>query len=304
MKKIALIKFVDGPWDKMIQDIFYKVLIEEGSYDVSKIDGYPKNNDFFDLIILCGIRSVIKNNLDAKRLKNSCKYLADMGDSGLDPRTNVEDLYFYFLPSDKKLYKHYYYLPKFVDEEHLYPEQSNEKLLTIFIDHYKHQNDKEIKISYDAIFKVFELIKNSNFPLRVFYQTSKGIALNPAEPEIPEANLKQNYKILPFEEIAKYYRQTHVFFPTHRETQGMVAHEIGACGGVTLLQDWMYPKSTINQFPHIIYRQEVRRIDFEKIFNSLSDKKKLMKNREYVLSNVGLKNFSNHLLSIIKNVLR
>jgi len=36
----------------------------------------------------------------------------------------------------------------------------------------------------------------------------------------------------------------------------------------------------------------------------LSDKKKLMKNREYVLSNVGLKNFSNHLLSIIKNVLR
>ena len=96
MKKIALIKFVDGPWDKMIQDIFYKVLIEEGSYDVSKIDGYPKNNDFFDLIILCGIRSVIKNNLDAKRLKNSCKYLADMGDSGLDPRTNVEDYIFIF----------------------------------------------------------------------------------------------------------------------------------------------------------------------------------------------------------------
>jgi len=153
MKKIALIKFVDGPWDRMIQDIFYKVLINEGSYNVTKLHDYPKNNEFFDLIILCGIRSIIKNSLDAKRLKNSCKYLADMGDSGLDPRTNVEDLYFYFLPSDKKLFKHYYYLPKFVDEEHLYSEQNNEKLLTIFIDHYKHQNDKEIKISYDAILK-------------------------------------------------------------------------------------------------------------------------------------------------------
>jgi|LakMenE01Jun11ns_1017448.scaffolds.fasta_scaffold9923181_2 hypothetical protein len=302
MIKIALIKFVDGPWDRMIQDIFYKVLVNEGSYNVTKLHDYPKNNDFFDLIILCGIRSIIKNNLDAKRLKNSCKYLADMGDSGLDPRTNVEDLYFYFLPSDKKLYKHYHYLPKFVDEEHLYSEQSNEKLLTIFIDHYKHQNDKEIKISYDAIFKVFEIIKNSNFPLKVFYQTSAGVIINPHEPEIPKNNLKQNYKILPFTEIAKYYRKTHIFFPTHRETQGMVAHEIGACGAITLLQEWMYPKSTINQFPHIIYNQEDKTIDFEKIFNYLNDKNRLMLNRQHVLNNVGIKNFSTCLLSIIKNI--
>jgi hypothetical protein len=302
MIKIALIKFVDGPWDRMIQDIFYKVLVNEGSYNVTKLHDYPKNNDFFDLIILCGIRSIIKNNLDAKRLKNSCKYLADMGDSGLDPRTNVEDLYFYFLPSDKKLYKHYHYLPKFVDEEYLYSEQSNEKLLTIFIDHYKHQNDKEIKISYDAIFKVFEIIKNSNFPLKVFYQTSAGVIINPHEPEIPKNNLKQNYKILPFTEIAKYYRKTHIFFPTHRETQGMVAHEIGACGAITLLQEWMYPKSTINQFPHIIYNQEDKTIDFEKIFNYLNDKNRLMLNRQHVLNNVGIKNFSTCLLSIIKNI--
>jgi hypothetical protein len=225
-----------------------------------------------------------------------------MGDSGLDPRTNVEDLYFYFLPSDKKLYKHYHYLPKFVDEEHLYSEQSNEKLLTIFIDHYKHQNDKEIKISYDAIFKVFEIIKNSNFPLKVFYQTSAGVIINPHEPEIPKNNLKQNYKILPFTEIAKYYRKTHIFFPTHRETQGMVAHEIGACGAITLLQEWMYPKSTINQFPHIIYNQEDKTIDFEKIFNYLNDKNRLMLNRQHVLNNVGIKNFSTCLLSIIKNI--
>jgi len=302
MKKIALIKFVDGPWDRMIQDIFYKVLINEGSFNVTKLHDYPKNNDFFDLIILCGIRSVIKNNLDAKRLKSSCKYLADMGDSGLDSRTGAEDLYFYFLPSDKKLYKHYYYLPKFVDEEHLYPEQSNDKLLTIFIDHYKHQNDKEIKISYDAIFKVFEIIKNSNFPLKVFYQTSKGVITNPKEPEIPKNNLKQDYKILPFKEIAKYYRKTNIFFPTHRETQGMVAHEIGACGAITLLQEWMYPKSTLHQFPHIIYHLEDKTIDFEKIFNYLNDKNRLILNREHVLKNVGIKNFSIHLLSIIKNI--
>jgi hypothetical protein len=293
---------VDGPWDRMIQNIFYKVLTSESSYNVIKLNNYPDNNDFFDLIILCGVRSIIKNNLDAKKLKKSCKYLADMGDSGLDPRTNIEDLYFYFLPTDKKLYKHYYYLPKFIDEEHLYPEQSSDKLLTIFIDHYKHQNDKEIKISHDSIFKVFEIIKNSNFPLRVFYQTSDGIIINPKEPEIPKNNLKQNYKILPFEEIAKYYRQTHIFFPTHRETQGMVAHEMGACGAITLLQEWMYPKSTLHQFPHIIYYEKDKTINFEKIFNYLNNKNRLKLNRNYVLRNVGIKNFSTHLLSIIKNI--
>jgi hypothetical protein len=82
----------------------------------------------------------------------------------------------------------------------------------------------------------------------------------------------------------------------------MVAHEIGACGGVTLLQEWMYPKSTMNQFPHVIYHQDDNRIDFERIFNYFNDKKKLIRNREYVLKNVGFKNFSTNLLSIIKNI--
>jgi hypothetical protein len=82
----------------------------------------------------------------------------------------------------------------------------------------------------------------------------------------------------------------------------MVAHEIGACGAITLLQEWMYPKSTINQFPHIIYNQEDKTIDFEKIFNYLNDKNRLMLNRQHVLNNVGIKNFSAHLLSIIKNI--
>ena len=216
MKKIALIKFVDGPWDRMIQDIFYKVLINEGSYNVTKLNDYPDSNDFFDLIILCGIRSIVKNNLDAKRLKSSCKYLADMGDSGLDSRTNVEDLYFYFLPSDKKLYKHYYYLPKFVDEEHLYPEQSDDKLLTIFIDHYKHQNEKEIKMSYEAIFKIFEIVKNSNFPLKVFYQTSK---------ESLQTQRNPKFLIIILNKIIRYYPSTrllniiekHTFFFPHIE---------------------------------------------------------------------------------------
>jgi hypothetical protein len=64
----------------------------------------------------------------------------------------------------------------------------------------------------------------------------------------------------------------------------------------------MYPKSTLHQFPHIIYHLEDKTIDFEKIFNYLNDKNRLILNREHVLKNVGIKNFSIHLLSIIKNI--
>ena len=46
-----------------------------------------------------------------------------------------------------------------------------------------------------------------------------------------------NFKIIPYDEIIKIYRKTHLFFPTHRETMGLVAQEIGMCGGLTVMQN-------------------------------------------------------------------
>ena len=41
----------------------------------------------------------------------------------------------------------------------------------------------------------------------------------------------------------------------------MLAQEIGACGGITVLQKWMYPKTTTHQFISVFY-QEDQKIDF------------------------------------------
>ena len=41
----------------------------------------------------------------------------------------------------------------------------------------------------------------------------------------------------------------------------MLAQEIGACGGLTVLQEWMYPTFTHYQFPNIFYNKE-QKIDF------------------------------------------
>ena len=78
-------------------------------------------------------------------------------------------------------------------------------------------------------------------------------------------------------------RKTDIFFPTHRETQGMVAQEIAACGGITMLQAWMYPTNTLSQFAHILYKQDdyidflsikenIKNITYEKIRNHTLEK--------------------------------
>ena len=268
MIQICLTKFTNGPWEEITIKAFNKALTYyKNKFEIDIIKGYPQKK--YDIIILVGIRSIVKRKLDPNKILPYCKKLVDMGDSGMDPRNNFEDLYFYFLPSKNKLYDHYVYLPKYIIPEKLYPEKFNDDKLTIYVDHFKYQNEDEREMSIKAINKVFYLIRNSNIPLRVFYHTSKGIELNRLTPEITKTNV-QIAKYLTFDEIAKYYRKTDIFFPTHRETQGMVAQEIAACGGITILQEWMYPKNTLSQFAHILYKENDD-IDFLSIKNNIKN---------------------------------
>ncbi len=300
MITICLAQFTEGPWVKVITNVFNKALsFYNKEFKTEVIFGYPQKN--YDIIILTGIRPIVKQNLDVKKILPYCKKLIDMGDSSMDPRRNCEDLYFYFLKSSKKLHNHYTYLPKPIITDHLFPEKYNDGLLTIYVDHFKYQNEKEREITINAINKIFFSIKNSTIPLRVFYHTSKGIELNKLSPEITNSKA-QIAKYLPYKEIAKYYRKTDVFFPTHRETQGMVAQEIAICGGITVLQPWMYPKVTHNEFAHILYNQQDE-IDFLSISNQL---KKLSPAliREHALKNCNLDKFKNALYDAIIKLIK
>ena len=51
----------------------------------------------------------------------------------------------------------------------------------------------------------------------------------------------------------------------------MLAQEIAVCGGITVLQDWMYPKSTHNQFYAMLYTPD-QQIDFTFIKEILKKK--------------------------------
>ena len=289
-----------GPWLKVTTNVFNKAFsFYKNDFKTEIIFGYPQKN--YDIIILMGIRPIVKLKLDIHKILPFCKKLIDMGDSSMDPRTNYEDLYFYFLKSNKKLHKHYTFLPKPIITEHLFPDKYNDDLLTIYVDHFKYQNEMERETTINAINKIYPSIKSSKVPLRVFYHTSKGMELNKLSPEITK-DKAQIAKYLPYEEITKFYRKTDVFFPTHRETQDMVALEIALCGGITVLQPWTYPKVTHNEFAHILYDQQDE-IDFISIRNQVKNiSPKVI--RDHALKNCNLDKFKNALYDAIMDLIK
>ena len=297
MFNVGLTEFIKTPWTARIRDVMFNALSVNKNIKCEKIHNYPKKN--YDILILVGIRSISKANLDIERLRKNVKILIEIGDSGIDPRKTYEDYYFYFIPTEKPLFNHYIYLPKFIDENYLYPEQS--KKITVFVDHYKHQTESEKEISIRSILNIFENLKKYRSKIDIYFHNSKGIELNPEKITIP-ADKKNNFKYMDFEEISKYYRKCNIFFPTHRESQGMLAQEIGACGGLTIMQKWMYPIETHYQFEHLLYDFE-NFVDFKKVLDICQNKDFIQKNRDKVLKNCSISLFNNSLNDKIEMIL-
>ena len=90
-------KFTNDPWSKII--ISFSLQNDNKKFIVEKIFGYPQKK--YDLIVLVGIRSIVKRNLDKNKILPFCSKLIDMGDNAMDPRRNYEDAYIYFVPSKK-----------------------------------------------------------------------------------------------------------------------------------------------------------------------------------------------------------
>ena len=301
MYKVCISEFVSTPWNNRLTEIISKAFEEQSEkFLIEKVQGYPKQ--YYDIIFLCGIRVLTKRNVDISKLRKFCKYIVEFGDVIEDPRDVGADLYFYFNPAKKNI-KGKKYLPKLIDEKKLYPEQSSK--LTIYIDHYKHQNINEAKISRDAILYVFKQIeylkKNLNIPFDIYFHSENGIEMNPTKINLP-VDKSQNCKILNYNEIIKYYRKTHIFFPTHRETQGMLAQEIGLCGGMTILQPWMYPLESHHQFRHILYDFN-NPINLSKLSMILDDQKFIEKNRNQVLNFCSNKIFNQTFLKEINELI-
>ena len=75
-KIIDILRFKNAPWEIHIQDSFIKALKKSNIFKIiDSINGYPDKNSFYDIIIVVGVRAIVKQNLDGDRLKQHCKYL-------------------------------------------------------------------------------------------------------------------------------------------------------------------------------------------------------------------------------------
>ncbi|MFK7902184.1 MAG: hypothetical protein AB8B49_05000 [Nitratireductor sp.] len=150
--------------------------------------------------------------------------------------------------------KNCFYVGQGFDPKYLYPEHDD--YFTVLVDHYMPKRRARVQQILDQCEKLF----NERKKVRIWYHNHDGIVEN-----LFEASSSQ-YQAIPFENLTAYYRKTHVFLPTHRETQGIVAAEIGHCGGLTLLEPWMYPKKTIQHIPCRFYRGAINwpeKVDFQ-----------------------------------------
>ena len=82
----------------------------------------------------------------------------------------------------------------------------------------------------------------------------------------------------------------------------MLAQEIGACGGLTVLQEWMYPKFTHYQFPKIFYNEK-QKIDFLYL-KSILEKNSKADLREHVLKSCSFKNFEEKINYTIRSLFK
>lgn len=172
-----------------------------------------------------------------------------------------------------------------VDETLLFPEQ--DEILTVLIDHWFPKR----RISLNSILAAAKDLHGSKAKVRIWYHNHTGIAENTFDESA------QQYKLIPFPELASYYRRTHVFLPTHRETQGVVGAEVGMCGGLTLLEKWMYPAKTIQHIPHRIYSNGS--IPWPETANHVD----IVANRKFTKQHYGIEAFSERIATALETIM-
>jgi hypothetical protein len=176
-----------------------------------------------------------------------------------------------------------------VSTKHLYIEERDYSKVNIFIDHSHKTGDQTNKILTHL-----EKIK-SKYDIDVYHQGSDGIVCN-----VFKVETNKGYKLYTLEELSKIYRKCDLFFPTHRESLGQVALELGACGAMTVLEPWMYPSFTIKQTDAIFY-SNIDDLDWDSIMKKVSRENKEA-TRKKVLSHCGPEIFREKFCNILERI--
>ena len=93
--KVCLSDFASTAWTIRLRNTIKKSLeTQPNRFSVDVVEGLPQKK--YDILFLCGIRSIAKKNLNIVKLKYLSKYIIEFGDNIDDPRDKGADLYFFF----------------------------------------------------------------------------------------------------------------------------------------------------------------------------------------------------------------
>lgn len=293
MSHVILLKARNLPYENMLAKAFHSAI--SGSVNMVEIVDAGKVSKIAscDVMICLGVRPGTKGFVDQKILKSKCNVLIDMAEFGSDSRVGLEDAFFYFVETNSNHPKGLR-LPNFVMTDHLYPE--HDEVFTVFVDHFLN------RVSY--LDDVFDRVREIGFPHRIYWQNHEGIIENPSDADLGILHDQRfaPFKCIDFEEIAKYYRKTHVFMATHVESMGKVAIEASVCGALVFCHKGTYPDGVVRQIDHATFRRGVS-FDWSKV-KELCSPEHITMRREKALANAGFPRFQQDLLSHLERLTR
>ena len=186
-----------------------------------------------------------------------------------------------------------FYVGNTFPEDHLYVEDRKTDQITVWVDHaIGYNNDKTVEI-----LRHLESVQQ-NYPVRVLHQGKYGIGQNLFTSQCSKGNM--GYNTFDYDIITSLYRKADVFLPTHKESIGMLAGEIGLCGGITLLESYMYPEQIKKQFQYIQYKN-LSDIDWNSIRKYITTEKRHQR-RKYCLEHYGMESFKQRCLDAVSKI--
>jgi len=264
--------------------IYYKKIIEElYSYNLDDYDFIIGVGDFY-WSGLSKAHNFVKPKTKAKfvEFNNNPEILSDVPDYVL---------YHLDVSTNNKKCK---YVGQGLDPFKLSISDSSEEL-RILVDHrMANRNDMT-----DTILSYLEGV-SKNIPIKVIHHSNSGLVENQfIEPS--KSKLLSTYKKYPYSTMCKLYSNIDLFFPTHRETQGLTALEVAMCGGLSIISYDMYPHSIKTKLPHYAYGS-LGDINWNSISSLCGEKHKIAR-REKVIKNFGIDKFKKKVNETLENLI-
>ena len=142
----------------------------------------------------------------------------------------------------------YHFIGWAADPDWLYPEQSS-KELRVLLDHPYYKGgtpDITEAVTVDAC--LFASV--AKMPIRVRRLVNGGAE----DVTIKDAPLKIfNREHVPFPDICREYRRTHVYMVTHKESVGLTCLELAMCGALVVAPAGMIYQDRLDTVRHILY---------------------------------------------------